>query len=451
MTSMRRRMLDMILATCVAALMATTAAVSSTRETDSLSPSPSDLAKQVRTYIAPYVETNQFAGTLLIAHGDQILVHEAFGLADRALGVPCTVNTRFRVGSITKDFTAALILELQDEGLLSTDDPLEKYLPNFPRADRITIENLLTHTHGIPDWRELPHADELGAVSTSLQTAIKGLAELQPEFPPGTRRHYGSSGYLILARVVELVTGQSYGDALRTRILTPLELRDTGSLEGLDIVPGLARSYVPTGRPPWLRYPVAHNPTIRAGSASLWSTAMDLFHWSQSEQALRLAWGEGQRGERAYLWTNGMSAGFVARIARYPQDHWTIVLLSNIFIPAFRPIFDDLAGIIFGETVLPPAVWHPVTLHEDERAALPGSWKCENDFHFSVEQKDGALEFVTGGSRLPLQPRSDHLLFLPTDFATISFSGLDHDGFEQAHYAGGFDTTCSRERKPVTP
>lgn len=195
-------------------------------------------------------------------------MHRAFGLADRGLDVPFTVDTRLRIGSITKDVTAALVLALQDEGTLSTDDPVARFLPNFPAGDRIRIRHLLNHTHGIPNWRALPEADYLAATGVSIEEAVEILARRPLEFEPGTERRYGSSGYLMLARIIEVATGRPYEEVLRTRILEPLGLADTGSLRGLAIVPRLAEAYEPTGSPPWLRctvtvvLPVA--PTVTA-------------------------------------------------------------------------------------------------------------------------------------------------------------------------------------------
>lgn len=405
---------------------------------------PADLERAVRDRVVPYVEMDHFAGSLLIARGDEVVVHEAFGLADRALGVPFETDTRFRVGSITKDFTAALILDLEEEGALSRDDPLARFLPRFPRADRITLDHLLTHTHGIPDWRRLPDAEALGATGTTLEAAVEALAGLEPEFEPGARRRYGSSGHLVLTRVIEIVTGRSYADALRSRILEPLGLDDTGSLEGLEIVPRLAASYVPTGRPPWLRLPDPDHPAITAGSASVYSTAMDLFRWSRSEVARDLGWGEAGWNGRRYRWTSGLTDGFVVRIRVFPEEDLSFVLASNVSTPVFRVVLDDLSGLMLDEPPPPPSVWSPVELGPADRASFAGRWSCGEEFAFAIRATVEGLVFEVDDARFPLVPRSETSVHLPTDYATIDFREGGPDGFGRARYDGGFTTTCER-------
>lgn len=404
-----------------------------------------DLEGSTEEYLRPYVHMNHFAGTVLLARGDDILVHRALGLADRELGVPFTIETRFRIGSITKDFTAALILSLRDAGRLSLDDSLARFLPDFPHADQIRIRHLLNHTHGVPNWRGLPEANVLNATGVSLSEAVRILARQPLEFEPGAERRYGSSGHLPLAQVIETATGSSYANALRRHLLEPLDLGDTGSLEGLELVPHLAASYVPSGLPPWLEHPPPAHPAITVGSGSLFSTARDLFAWSRSDPAELLEWGESEQHGRRMLWTSGLTDGFVARVHRFPDEDVTLVLLSNVFTPAFRPILDDFAAMMFGEHLEPPEPWTPVQLSPEQRLAMSGGWRCEGPWrHFRIEPDGGSLVFVIDGNRFPLVPRSATMLHLPTDYGTISFSDPDGGPFRRARYEGGFTADCER-------
>lgn len=388
---------------------------------------------------------DHFAGVVLIARGEEVLVHRAFGLADRGLDLPFTVDTRFRVGSITKDFTAALILALQDEGALSTDDPIARFLPDFPAGDQIRIQHLLNHTHGIPNWRALPEAGCLVATGVSIEEGVEILARQPLEFEPGTERRYGSSGYLMLAWIIELATGRPYEEVLRTRLLEPLGLADTGSLRGLEIVPRLAEAYEPTGSPPWLRRTDPTHPAITVGSASVYSAARDLLVWSTSKPAARLGWGEARQHGRDLLWTSGLTAGFVTRIHRFPTENLTLILLSNVFSPTFRPILRDLAGMVFGQEIRPPDVWEPIELSPAQRAAFTGRWVCERGFtEFAIEEADGELQFLIDDARFPFVPRAPDLLHLPTDYGKLRFGDPGPEGFETARYDGGFTAACER-------
>lgn len=414
-------------------------------ETRDRAPQSRGLERRVEAYLRPYVRMDHFAGTVLLARGDSILVHRAFGLADRELGVPVRTRSRFRIGSITKDFTAALILALRDDGALSLDDPLARFVADFPGCDRILIRHLLNHTHGVPSWRGLPNAEAMGATGVTLPEAVRILADQPLEFEPGVERRYGSSGYLLLAHVIEVLTGHSYSDVLRDRLLEPLDLHDTGSLEGLEIVPDLADSYVPTGSPPWLEHPPPTHPSITVGSASAFSTTHDLFVWSRSVPAQRLGWGESEAHGRRMLWTSGLTDGYMARIHRFPDDDVTLVLLSNIFTPAFRPILRDLAALVFGERVAPPEAWRPVRLSRPARHAVSGDWICNGPWErFTIELDGDELVFEIEGNRFPLIPRSATTLHLPTDYGTLSFSERGPDGFRRAQYDGGFEAQCGR-------
>lgn len=415
------------------------------QEATERAPQSAGFEGRVEAYLRPYVRMDHFAGTVLLASGDSILVHRAFGMAERQSGVPFTTRSRFRVGSITKDFTAALILALRDDGLLSLDDPLARFVPDFPEGDHILIRHLLNHTHGVPSWRGLPNADVMNATGVTLPEVVRILAEQPLEFEPGVRRRYGSSGHLLLTHVIETATGLSYSDVLRDRLLEPLGMHDTGSLEGLELVPDLADSYVPAGSPPWLEHPAPTHPSITVGSASAFSTAHDLFVWSRSGPARRLGWGESEAHGRPMLWTSGLTDGFVARIHRFPDDDVTLVLLSNVFMPTFRPILRDLAALVFGQRVEPPEAWRPVRLSREARVAVSGDWSCDGPWErFAIEPDEVGLVFEIEGNRFPLIPRSATRLHLPTDYGTISFSERGPEGFYRARYDGGFEAECTR-------
>ena len=119
-----------------------------------------DIKPQVDQLINAYMKMDKFTGSILIAKGDKVLVSKGYGMANRELGVINTQETKFRLGSVTKQFTAMAIMQLQEKGLLKVDDPLTKYIPGYPNGDKITIHHLLTHTSGIPNLTDFPDFTE---------------------------------------------------------------------------------------------------------------------------------------------------------------------------------------------------------------------------------------------------------------------------------------------------
>lgn len=202
--------------------------------------------------ISALAEQQQFSGTILVRQHGRTRYSRSFGLADRAFAVPATGATRYRVASVTKLFTAVLILQLAGEGRLNLDAPLRAALPDYPGqgADRITVHQLLNHTSGIAQWDRIGSYQEAFANGIAqYQAPLDAAALLRRccagplERSPGTAFAYNNADYLVLGRIIERLTGQSYEQALAARILRPLGLADTGMLHWDRIVPRLAATY----------------------------------------------------------------------------------------------------------------------------------------------------------------------------------------------------------------
>src|SRR4029450_13167276 len=165
--------------------------------------------------------------------------------------IPNTPATKFRLGSITKQFTAASILLLEERGKLTLTDPIKKYVPEAPAAwDTITIFNLLTHTSGIPNFTSLPEYNSLKLQDTPVAKRVATLRDKPLDFVPGEKMSYSNSGYLVLGYVIERVTGAGYGKFVTDNIFTPLGMKDSGYDSNTAIIPRRAAGYMrsPTGR-----------------------------------------------------------------------------------------------------------------------------------------------------------------------------------------------------------
>ena len=202
--------------------------------------------------IAAFARAHDFSGTILVRRRGTTLYAHSFGLADRAFGVPATVDTRYRIASITKLFTSVLILQLAQEGRLDLDAPLRAALPDYPGggADRVTIHQLLHHLSGIAQWDNVASYQEAFANGVErYQRPLSPEALLNRccggplERAPGAEFVYNNADYFVLGRIIERLTGKRYEQALSERILRPLGLSDTGMLHWDAIVPRLAPTY----------------------------------------------------------------------------------------------------------------------------------------------------------------------------------------------------------------
>lgn len=255
-----------------------------------LTPAPSHAqapAPVVADLVRTYATTNGFSGTVLVDQGGEALVFESFGLAERAFNAPATNETRYRIASITKLFTATLILQLVDRGEVDLQAPVATYLPDYRGDPRITVHTLLNHTSGLPNpdagadptkgvpLYQLPHTPE---------ELVRDYASGAVVHDPGTKWDYNNADYFVQGRIIETVTGQSYAEVLQQRVLDPLGLKDTGMLRHSDIVPRLAASYFRMGddQPLGTDLPVYPENWFAAGA--MYSDADDLLVFSNAFQ-----------------------------------------------------------------------------------------------------------------------------------------------------------------------
>ncbi|HEX9901554.1 MAG TPA: serine hydrolase domain-containing protein, partial [Acidobacteriota bacterium] len=191
-----------------------------------LPPSPQgDLASQIDAILAQTYKPGEPGAAVLVKKGGQVLFRRGYGLANLELNVPVEPDMVFRLGSITKQFTAVAVLMLAEQGKLSLQDDLSKFLPDFPTQGRtITIEHLLTHTSGIKSYTEIPGWLSLWRKDMSVKEIIDLFRNVPLEFEPGQRWKYSNSGYILLGAVIEKISGQAYEDFIRKNIFEPLGL-----------------------------------------------------------------------------------------------------------------------------------------------------------------------------------------------------------------------------------
>lgn len=223
---------------------------------------------------------NRFMGAVLVAKGDQVLFRQAYGMADRAAGEPNRVDSRFRLASVSKQFTAAAILKLQDEGLLSVDDPVCRWIRPCPAGwEAIRLSHLLSHTSGLPDLMARPGWGLRRVTPATAAELTADTMRYRPSFPPGSKVRYDNAGFNLLAAVVEKATGLSLEAYLKRSFFDPLGMKDTGS-----DADGNARGIV-TGYanfPAGVTAQLQPNVSIVFGAGALYSTLDDMMVWERA-------------------------------------------------------------------------------------------------------------------------------------------------------------------------
>lgn len=211
-------------------------------------PSDLELVARVKAYLAPFAETGNLSGVVLVARHGRVLMRESYGMANYELSVPNSPLTRFHIASVSKAFTSAAILQLQEQGRLNVSDRISRFVPDFPRGNDITLDNLLTHTSGIPDINGLPDYDAFARNPHKLPVIVAKFANLPLEYEPGTKYSYSNSNYSVLALILETIARQSYSEILDWTLFKPARMTNSGNDGDVSKpIPLAAAGYVPAG------------------------------------------------------------------------------------------------------------------------------------------------------------------------------------------------------------
>ncbi len=224
-------------------------------------------------------EAGRFMGAVLVARGDQILFRQAYGTADVATGAPLRVGSRFRLASISKQFTAAAILKLQDEGRLTVSDPVCRWIQPCPAAwAPLKIAHLLSHTSGIPDLMARPGWGTRRITPATLDQLTEDSKLYRLSFEPGTELRYNNAGFNLAAAIVEKASGVAFADYLQSAFFEPLGMKDTGVDDDSDLGIVTGHANFPAG----LTAQRQPNVSIVAGAGALYSTLDDMLVWERA-------------------------------------------------------------------------------------------------------------------------------------------------------------------------
>ncbi|MBX2796323.1 MAG: serine hydrolase [Myxococcales bacterium] len=354
------------------------------------------LQERLQAVLQAHHERAGFVGTALVAQGDTVRFAGATGPAELSWSVPNTPETRFRIGSVTKQFTAALVLQQVEEGTIALGEPIGTYLEGYPspQGEQVTVHQLLTHRSGIPNYTALPGWRELSVQRRTPTEFLPVFSELDLEFEPGAEYRYSNSNYFALGAILEATTGIAFGALLQQRLLDPLGLADSGYDDGSRVRASMARGYV---RIPGGYRPEAHVETsLPYAAGMMFSTVGDLHRWNRALRAAEpfaqadtlaqmLTSPEGETGYALGIVVQDLeleggpsvrSIGHSGRIEAFgsenwylPDGEWSVVVLSNTG-SGVGALADDLIRVVTDRPVQPPLV--PVGPWMGDRIAADG-------------------------------------------------------------------------------
>jgi CubicO group peptidase (beta-lactamase class C family) len=399
-----------------------------------------DQLPKIDEYMNAAAKVDRFSGAILVARDGHVVVSKGYGMADLEEDVPNTPETKFRLGSLTKQFTAASIMLLQERGRLSVQDSICKYVAPCPEAwQPITLHQLLSHTAGVPNFTSLPDYQKTMREPAPIESLINRFRALPLDFKPGEGWSYSNSGYVLLGYVIEKVSGESYENFLRKNIFEPLGMTSTGYDHADAIIKHRAHGYSPRGDQ--IVNAAYLDMTIPHAAGALYSTVGDLYLWEQSlytERLLKRAsldaiytpvqheYGYGWNitklyNRKTYEHSGGID-GFATNITRFPDDRATVIVLSNYEAAPSSRIARDLAAILFGEKYDVPAERTVAKVDPKIYDAYVGEYELAPTFHLVITREgDRLMTQATGEPKIEVFPASETNFFLKVVKADITF------------------------------
>ncbi len=289
----------------------------------------------------------------VVRHGE-VIYERGYGFADVASKRPATVDTRFEIGSITKQFTAACIMQLVRAGKLSLDDRLGTFVTDYPAGAAVTVRQMLSHTSGLPEYLDYEAGHTLATKPVATASILRRIAKQPLDFAPGSAWAYNNTNYLLLGRIVELTTRESYEQYVREHLFVPANMTQSGFISDERTLPDMASGYERVGATGVARaQPIAE--AWAGGAGAIVSTVGDLAKWNAalangaiiapddvkllqtavtlpdgSRTKYGLGWAVDSLGGHPRLWHNGRSNGFSTTNAVFPSDDESIIVLGNL-------------------------------------------------------------------------------------------------------------------------
>jgi D-alanyl-D-alanine carboxypeptidase len=403
------------------------------------------LVSELNGLLSPRFPTDGPGAAVVVVKDGRVIFRKGYGMANLELKTPMQPDMVFEIGSITKQFTSTAILMLVEQGKLSLDDDLHKYLPDYPdKGAKISIENLLTHTSGIKSYTDDLKWQGTWRQDLTVQQIIDITKDDPLEFPPGSKWKYDNTGYILLGAIIEKVTGLSYADYVRKNIFEPLGMKHSYYGSNSAVIPGRASGYSRNGGN-WVHATYLSMSQPYAAGA-LMSSVDDLAIWDAAVSAGKLlskaSWDhaftpykliDGDDTHYGFGWSieaydghsivrhNGGIFGYVSEVARLPDDHVYVAMLTNSDAHDFDTGFlaTELAAVAIGDPYREPV---KVKLDPKEFDAFAGVYR-NSDQTLGTVTREGDRFFAqrAGRPRLEMFAYSDHEFFLKDSFVRFAF------------------------------
>lgn len=381
---------------------------------------------------------------IYLSKGNDLIYKKTFGKANIELNVDMKSDNVFRMGSVTKQFTACAILKLAEQGKLSLSDDIRKHIPDFPEKEKvITVEALLTHTSGVINYTGLPSfTEELKRKDLSPKQLIDLFKNEKLEFEPGTDYKYSNSGYILLGYIIELITGRSYGEYIDETIFKPLGMKNSYYDNPNKLIAGRVSGYVQ--RNGCYQNADYLSMTLPYAAGSLASTPEDLAKWyaalhdgkllkreSVKKAVTSYRLNNGRPTGYGYGWETGnvqgsasakhvgVVNGFFTYVAYLPEENLSISILRNCDSPADP---DILAAKLLAAATGKTYNYTPIAMRKSELESYQGVYTLANGGDYSVRLQDGNLMYYyLGGNKSRLIPYGKDLFVLENSLGTFSF------------------------------
>lgn len=387
------------------------------------------------------VDADEFTGSVLVARDGEILFDRGYGFANREWNAPNDGDTKFRLGSVSKQFTAVAIMILNERGLVDLDAPVKTFLPDAPAAwDGVTVRHLLTHTSGVPSLTGFDDYEASKTLPATIDSLIGRFRDRPLDFQPGEGWAYSNSGYILLTAIVEKAGGKPYAEFVAENLLQPLGMSDSGYDSHAAILPRRASGYTPTAR----GFVNADyiDMSIPKGAGALYSTTRDLLKWERGlfggrllkPQSLTLlttpvrnnyAFGlmVTEAGGNRTVGHSGGIEGFNTHLAYDPDRRMTVVVLGNLNGPGPDQVAGSLLALARGETVTLPNERRAVAVAPEVLRAYEGVYELAPTFTVTVSVVDGKLMArATGQQAFELHAESADRFFLTVVDAQVTFT-----------------------------